>query len=49
VPETSCEHYNRYLDRALIVGAPDVPDVGFFRPLLPGEPDGHDVAATDPA
>jgi hypothetical protein len=36
-PETSCEHYNRYLDRALLVGAPDLPETGFFRSLLPGE------------
>jgi hypothetical protein len=44
-PETSCEHYNRYLDRALIVGAPDMLEVGFLRSLLPGEPDGQNVAA----
>jgi len=36
-PETSCEHYNRYLDRALLVGTPDEPGIGFFRSLLPGE------------
>jgi hypothetical protein len=35
-PETSCEHYNRYLDRALLVGLQDSPETGFFRPLLPG-------------
>ena len=29
MPETSCEHYNRYLDRATIVGAPDAPELGF--------------------
>lgn len=29
-PETSCEHYNRFLDRALLVGTPDEPAVGFF-------------------
>jgi len=33
-PETSCEDYNRYLDRALLVGTPDDPGVGFFRELL---------------
>jgi hypothetical protein len=48
-PETSCEHYNRYLDRALITGLPDAPEVGFFRALLPGETRGEDVAAADPA
>lgn len=34
VPETSCEHFNRHLDRAMLVGTPDNPDLGFFRPLL---------------
>jgi hypothetical protein len=47
-PETSCEHYNRYLDRALLVGAPDLPEVGFFRSLIPGGSRGEDVAAPDP-
>ncbi|GEC09654.1 hypothetical protein SSP24_73090 [Streptomyces spinoverrucosus] len=30
LPETSCEHNNVLLDRALLVGTPDDPDVGFF-------------------
>ncbi|MEY9770467.1 hypothetical protein ABIA14_002744 [Sinorhizobium fredii] len=34
VPETSCEHFNRHLDRALLVGTPGNPSLGFFRPLL---------------
>ena len=33
VPETSCEHYNRFLDRALLVGHPDHPGIGFFETL----------------
>jgi hypothetical protein len=33
-PETSCEQYNRFLDRALLVGTPDEPSIGFFRALL---------------
>lgn len=33
-PETACEQYNRFLDRALLVGLPDAPDVGFFTSLL---------------
>lgn len=33
-PETACEEYNRFLDRALLVGLPDEPDVGFFSPLI---------------
>lgn len=34
VPETSCEEFNRLLDRALLVGLPDDPSVGFFHALL---------------
>lgn len=30
VPETSCEHRNTLLDRALLIGLPDAPDAGFF-------------------
>ena len=33
-PETACEEYNRFLDRAALVGLPDAPDVGFFAPLI---------------
>jgi hypothetical protein len=33
-PETACEHFNRVLDRALLVGTPNEPDTGFFRGLL---------------
>ena len=33
-PETACEQYNRFLDRALLVGLPDTPEVGFFSSLL---------------
>ncbi|MFF5253709.1 DrmB family protein [Streptomyces leeuwenhoekii] len=34
LPETSCEHNNILLDRALLVGTPDEPDLGFFGPVL---------------
>lgn len=34
LPETSCEHFNRHLDRGMLVGTPDRPDLGFFRTLL---------------
>jgi hypothetical protein len=34
LPETSCEEGNRILDRALLVGTPDSPALGFFRELL---------------
>ncbi len=30
LPETSCEEQNLLLDRALVVGLPDVPKLGFF-------------------
>lgn len=33
-PETSCEEYNQFLDRAMLVGTPAHPELGFFRPLL---------------
>lgn len=35
-PETACEHFNRFLDRAMLVGMPDRPEIGFFVGLLPG-------------
>jgi hypothetical protein len=34
LPETSCEHNNILLDRALLVGTPDDPHVGFFAKTL---------------
>jgi hypothetical protein len=34
ISETSCEEFNRLLDRALLVGTPDDPGVGFFSGLL---------------
>lgn len=36
LPEVSCEESNLLLDRALIVGTPENPDLGFFAPLVPG-------------
>lgn len=34
LPETSCEEGNRLLDRAMLVGTPDGPGIGFFAELL---------------
>jgi hypothetical protein len=34
VPETSCEEGNRLLDRAILVGTPDKPEIGFFEALI---------------
>jgi hypothetical protein len=34
VPETSCEEFNVFLDRALLVGTPTQPDLGYFRDYL---------------
>ncbi|MEU6194949.1 DUF1998 domain-containing protein [Streptomyces sp. NPDC047061] len=34
LPETSCEHNNVLLDRALLVGTPEDPAVGFFAELV---------------
>ena len=33
LPETSCEEMNMFLDRALLVGTPEDPAVGFFEGL----------------
>jgi hypothetical protein len=33
-PETSCQHFNVLLDRALLVGAPGKPELGYFRGWL---------------
>lgn len=30
VPETACEQFNRFLDRGLVVGAIDEPELGYF-------------------
>ena len=34
LPEVSCEEANVLLDRALIVGTPDAPEIGFFTDLI---------------
>jgi hypothetical protein len=34
LPETSCEHNNILLDRALLVGTPEDPHLGFFTQIL---------------
>ncbi|MET8769654.1 DUF1998 domain-containing protein [Streptomyces sp. NPDC004658] len=34
LPETSCEHNNVLLDRALLIGTPEDPEVGFFGSAL---------------
>ncbi|MFJ6069616.1 DrmB family protein [Streptomyces sp. NPDC093065] len=36
LPETSCEHNNILLDRALLVGTPEDPALGFFPPFPEG-------------
>lgn len=33
-PETSCEHFNRFLDRAMLIGPADDPGAGFFSGLI---------------
>ncbi len=35
-PETACEQYNQFLDRSVLVGLPDQPEIGFFSSLLHG-------------
>lgn len=34
ISETSCEEGNRLLDRAVLVGKPNQPEIGFFSPML---------------
>ena len=34
LPETSCEEFNRFLDRGHVIGIPGKPGTGFFEPLL---------------
>ncbi|MDT0494868.1 DUF1998 domain-containing protein [Streptomyces griseus] len=34
LPETSCEHNNGLLDRALLIGTPEDPSIGFFSEVL---------------
>ncbi len=34
VPETACETFNRFLDRASLVGLPEEPDAGYFSSLI---------------
>ena len=34
LPETSCEEGNRVLDRALLIGIPDRPELGFFHQIV---------------
>lgn len=34
LPETSCEHFNRHLDRAMLVGTPKEPKIGYFRRIF---------------
>lgn len=36
-PETACELFNRFLDRAMLIGEPCNPGLGFFTRLLPGD------------
>jgi hypothetical protein len=31
LPETSCEQFNKFLDRALVTGTPNIPEIGFFK------------------
>lgn len=36
--ETSCEEFNRFLDRGLLIGVPSMPAVGFFQGYGDGSP-----------
>ncbi|WP_438014180.1 hypothetical protein WMF18_25050 [Sorangium sp. So ce315] len=32
--ETSCQHFNLRLDRAMLIGTPEASNVGYFRDIL---------------
>lgn len=34
LPETACEEFNRFLDRALLIGTPENPALGFFSDVV---------------
>ena len=34
LPETSCEHFNCFLDRSFVVGTPEDKNIGFFNELI---------------
>ncbi|WP_431804967.1 DrmB family protein [Halobacillus andaensis] len=34
LPETSCEEFNMFLDRSLLVGTPNNPEIGFFGKVI---------------
>ena len=36
LPETSCESHNKFLDRAMVIGTPENPKIGFFNAALRG-------------
>ena len=36
LPETSCEEFNRFLDRGLVVGTLDDPNLGYFSDTFTG-------------
>jgi hypothetical protein len=38
VPETACEEFNRFLDRGVLIGTLDEPDIAFFDSRVPEAP-----------
>lgn len=38
IPETSCEEFNSFLDRGVVVGTFDNPNLGFFQGVYEGTP-----------
>ncbi len=34
LPETSCEWHNAFLDRGMVIGSPENPEIGFFSTLI---------------
>ena len=34
LPETSCEHFNYFLDRSFVVGSPEDKSIGYFSDII---------------
>ena len=43
IPETSCEEFNSFLDRGVVIGTFDNPNLGFFQGVYEGASSGNDV------
>lgn len=49
IPETSCEEFNTFLDRGVVVGTFDNPNFGFFQGMYEGTPSSDNVSVASDA